>query len=195
MNRAWILRVYGNFTGDPKVRAKKKPRRAFQIQSVSGKKLLPSCCPISVTCFVPSSFEQISSLVSFLQNRSQTRIGINLLLQLFADCNLCAEIVHSDLYLALKGRESVHCHLFCSFDVSKIRNFSFSFQTFLSFFLSDSVAPEVWVRLVESDSVAHRVDSVVKLVDGFIQLLAVLILLPFVVPQLFDEVHTPRRDK
>jgi len=90
--------------------------------------------------------------------------------------------------------------LFVSFDVSKIRNFSFSFQTFFSFeggfflnpliykgfrvklfFSSYSVAPEVRVSLVESDCVAHRVNSVVKLVYGFIELLAVLILLPFVV--------------
>ena len=47
--------------------------------------------------------------------------------------------------------------------------------------LPDSVGTEVRVGLVESDSVPHRVDSVVKLVDGFVELLAVLILLPFVV--------------
>ena len=47
--------------------------------------------------------------------------------------------------------------------------------------LPDSVRAEVGVGLVKSDSVPHRVDSVVKLVYGFIQLLAVLILLPFVV--------------
>ncbi len=61
--------------------------------------------------------------------------------------------------------------------------------------LPDSVSPEVGVRLVESDRVPHRVDGVVKLVYGFIQLLAVLILLPFVVAKLLDKVHTPRRDK
>ena len=47
--------------------------------------------------------------------------------------------------------------------------------------LPDCVGSEVGVRLVKSDCVPHRVDSVVKLVDGFIQLLAVLVLLPFVV--------------
>ena len=88
-------------------------------------------------------------------------------------------------------------HLFCLFRLMSQRygNFSFTSKTFLSFFSSDSVAPEVRVRLVESDCVAHRVDSVVKLVYGFIQLLAVLILLPFVVAKFLNEVHTPRRDK
>ena len=104
--------------------------------------------------------------------------------------------------------------LFVSFDVSKIRNFSFSFQTFFSFsadfflnpliykafrmklfFLSDSVRAEVRVRLVECDRVAHGINSVVKLVHGFVQLLAVLVLLPFVVAKLLNQVHTPRRDK
>ena len=61
--------------------------------------------------------------------------------------------------------------------------------------LPDSVSPEVGVGLVKSNRVPHRVDSVVKLVYGFIQLLAVLILLPFVVAKLLYKVHTPRRDK
>jgi len=61
--------------------------------------------------------------------------------------------------------------------------------------LPDCVAPEVRVGLVEGNRIPHSVDSVVKLVYGFIQLLAVLILLPFVVAKLFDKVHTPRRDK
>ena len=71
--------------------------------------------------------------------------------------------------------------LFVSFDVSKIRKLFFYFQNFSYFFLSDSVRAEVRVGLVEGNRVAHRVDSVVKLVYGFVQLLAVLVLLPFVV--------------
>ena len=47
--------------------------------------------------------------------------------------------------------------------------------------LPDSVGAEVRIRLVKGNRVAHRVNGVVKLVDGFVQLLAVLILLPFVV--------------
>ena len=47
--------------------------------------------------------------------------------------------------------------------------------------LPDGVATEVRVRLVECNRVPHRVDSVVEVVDGFIQLLAVLVFLPFVV--------------
>ena len=61
--------------------------------------------------------------------------------------------------------------------------------------LPDSVRAKVRIRLVKGNRVAHRVDSVVKLVYGFVQLLAVLILLPFVVAKLLDKVHTPRRDK
>ena len=78
-----------------------------------------------------------------------------------------------------------HGVCFVSFDVSNIQNYflylQIYFALFRAFFLSDSVATEIRVRLVESDRVAHGIDSVVKLVDGFIQLLAVLILLPFVV--------------
>ena len=85
------------------------------------------------------------------------------------------------------------------FDVSKIRN-SFSYPTlkrifFVFSFLSDSVRAKVGVRLVECDCVPHRVDCVVEVVDGFIQLLAVLVFLPFVVTEFPDEVHTPSRDK
>ena len=61
--------------------------------------------------------------------------------------------------------------------------------------LSDSIRAEVGVRLVECDCVPHRVDRVVEVVDGFIQLLAVLVFLPFVVSEFPDEVHTPSRDK
>ena len=61
--------------------------------------------------------------------------------------------------------------------------------------LSDSIRAEVGVRLVECNRVPHRVDCVVEVVDGFIQLLAVLVFLPFVIAKLPDEVHTPSRDK
>ena len=47
--------------------------------------------------------------------------------------------------------------------------------------LPDSIRAEVRVRLVECNRVPHRVDGVVEVVDGFIQLLAVLVFLPFVI--------------
>ena len=61
--------------------------------------------------------------------------------------------------------------------------------------LTDSIRAEVGVRLVECNRVPHRVDCVIEVVDGFIQLLAVLVFLPFVIAKLPDEVHTPSRDK
>ena len=47
--------------------------------------------------------------------------------------------------------------------------------------LPNGIRAEVGVRLVECNRVPHRVDGVVEVVDGFIQLLAVLVFLPFVV--------------
>ena len=61
--------------------------------------------------------------------------------------------------------------------------------------LSDSIGAEVGVRLVECDRVPHRIYGVIEVVDGFIELLAVLVFPPFVVSEFADKVHTPSRDK
>ena len=78
-----------------------------------------------------------------------------------------------------------------------MREFEFHhlINLFLLISLPNGIRAEVRVRLVECDRIPHRVDGVVEIVDGFIQLLAVLVFLPFVVTEFPDKVHTPSRDK
>ena len=47
--------------------------------------------------------------------------------------------------------------------------------------LADCIGAEVGVRLIPCDPVPHRIYGVIERIDGFIQLLSVLVFFPFIV--------------